>query len=150
GRLSDKSRQIDVLLDLRHDTDNSRRVIVDAKRRQRKLDVKDVEAFEGLMKDVGAHHGFLVSSTGYSGAAQRRAQDAITISIVPLEHVEQIDPTRWPRCLGAKCANGRVFWSGYPELSMSLLPISSPKADVEKRTWLHYVGKCDQCGKFHM
>ena len=59
GRISGRSRQIDVLIDLRHDTDNSRRVIVDAKRRKRKVDVTDVEAFRGLMDDVGATHGYL-------------------------------------------------------------------------------------------
>jgi hypothetical protein len=150
GRFSDKSRQIDVLMDLRHDTDNSRRVIVDAKRRRRKLDVKDVEAFEGLMKDVGAHHGYLVSLVGHSKAAERRAQDAITISIVPLEHVEQIDPTKWPHCLGRKCPHGRVFWSGYPELSTSLLPVSRPDPGSKRLAYLHYVGKCDRCGRFHM
>lgn len=30
GRISQRSRQIDVLIDLRHETDNSRRIIVDA------------------------------------------------------------------------------------------------------------------------
>jgi hypothetical protein len=45
GRISRRSRQTYVLIDLRHDTDNSRRVIVDAKKRTRKIDVTDVETF---------------------------------------------------------------------------------------------------------
>jgi hypothetical protein len=45
---------LDVLIDLRHDTDNSRRLIVDAKKRRRRIDVVQVEAFKGLMEDVGA------------------------------------------------------------------------------------------------
>src|SRR6266511_3891389 len=103
GRISDAVRQIDVLIDARHDTDNSRRIVVEAKKRRRKIDVKDVEALEGLMKDVGATHGYLVAPTGHSPAAEQRAQEAITISIVPLEYIEQIEPSKWPRCLGAAC-----------------------------------------------
>jgi hypothetical protein len=64
GHISGRSRQIDVLVDARHDTDNSRRLIVDAKKRVRKIDVKDVEAFRGLMEDVGATHGYIVSPLG--------------------------------------------------------------------------------------
>lgn len=45
GRISGRKRQIDVLVDARHDTDNSRRLIVDAKHRKRKVDVNDVESF---------------------------------------------------------------------------------------------------------
>lgn len=74
GRISKRSRQIDVLLDLRHDPDNSRRIIVDAKRRTRKIGVTDVEAFRGLMEDVKATHGYLVCPAGHTSAAERRAQ----------------------------------------------------------------------------
>src|SRR5262245_38857764 len=73
GRISGRSRQIDVLIDSRHDTDNSRRVVVDAKKRRRKIDVTHVEAFLGLMDDVCATHGYLVCPTGHTDAAERRA-----------------------------------------------------------------------------
>jgi hypothetical protein len=56
GQISGIKRQIDVLIDARHDTDNSRRVIVDAKLRKRQIDVRDVETFRGLMADVNATH----------------------------------------------------------------------------------------------
>src|SRR5688572_2528259 len=57
GRVSGAARQVDVLIDSRHDTDNSRRIVVDAKLHRRKIDIKDVEEFEGFMKDVGAKYG---------------------------------------------------------------------------------------------
>ena len=60
GIISGRSRQLDALIDSRHDTDNSRRIIVDAKKRTRKVDITHVEAFQGLMEDVGATHGYLV------------------------------------------------------------------------------------------
>jgi hypothetical protein len=80
GRISGGSRQIDVLIDARHHTDNTRRIIVDAKRRTRKIDVTDVEAFRGLMEDVGATHGYLVCPVGHTKSAEKRAQMAVSRS----------------------------------------------------------------------
>src|SRR3546814_2595130 len=51
GAITGIKRQIDVLIEARHDTDNSRRIIVDAKRRKRKIDVKDVETFRGRSEE---------------------------------------------------------------------------------------------------
>jgi hypothetical protein len=150
GRLSQRSRQIDVLIDLRHNTDNSRRVIVDAKRRTRKIDVTDVEAFRGLMDDVAATHGLLVCPKGYSAAAERRAQAAaVSIRLVPLDRLEDFDPSTWPKCLVATCKNGRVFWDGYPAATLRLAPISGV-GPLREVTFVHYVGKCDRCGAFHV
>lgn len=139
GVISGRKRQVDVLIDSRHDTDNSRRIVIDAKRRSRKIDVVQVEAFEGFMKDVGATHGYLVCPVGHTEAAERRAQEAITISLLPLEFLEDFDPTSWPECLKKSCRRGRAFWNGYPEHSLgNIVRI------------LHFVGKCDQCGRFHI
>src|SRR5689334_1605865 len=98
GVISGRERQVDVLIDSRHDTDNSRRIVVDAKRRTRKIDVVQVEAFESFMKDVGANHGYLVCPVGHTKAAEKRAQKAISISLVPLHRLKDFDPTLWPRC----------------------------------------------------
>lgn len=89
-------RQIDVLIEIRHDTDNTRRLIVDAKRRSRKIDVKDVEAFRGMMEDVGATHGYLVCPRGHTSAAEKRAQTAVTIRLLPLDRLEGFDPGHGP------------------------------------------------------
>lgn len=151
GRFSGRSRQIDVLIDLRHDTDNSCRIIVDAKRRTRKIGVTEVEAFRGLMEDVGATHGYLVCPSGYTVSAERRAQSAVSIRLVPLNRLENFDPSTWPRCKAVACQNGRVFWDGYPELSMP--PVTMRKSgliEVRQQPFVHYVGKCDRCGRFHV
>jgi len=151
GRISGRKRQIDVLIDSRHDTDNSRRIIVDAKQKKRKVDVKDVEAFRGMMEDVGATHGYLVCPAGHTKAAERRAQSAVMICLVPLDYIENFDPSTWPRCMRASCDHGRIFWDGYPEINMGLQPIGSlsPQART-RRSFIHHVGKCDRCGKFHV
>ncbi len=75
GFISERKRQIDVLVDYRFDSKLSGRVIFDAKYRKRPVDIKEVESFEGLMKDVNAQRGFIVCSNGHTAAALRRAQE---------------------------------------------------------------------------
>lgn len=66
GFISKRKRQLDVLIDYRYNTDLERRIIIDAKNRKRAIDIKEVEAFEGLMKDVSAKRGILICSNGYT------------------------------------------------------------------------------------
>jgi hypothetical protein len=151
GKISGVKRQIDVLIDARHDTDNTLRVVVDAKHRRRKVDVKDVESFLGLMKDTNATHGYLVTSSGYTEAARKRAQMYVSIRIVPVDRLENFDPSTWPQCRDIGCRHGRVFWDGYPELSLSVVPLANVHEQEPKTLrYLHYVGKCDRCGLFHV
>ncbi|UUX96602.1 restriction endonuclease [Aquabacterium sp. J223] len=150
GKISERSRQIDVLIDARHDTDNRQRIIIDAKARARQIDVTHVEAFRGLMEDVEATHGYLVCPHGYTPAAERRAQEAVSIRLLPLDRLENFDPSTWPRCLTASCRNGRVFWDGYPAFDVMLAPAQAPTSAPRRATFVHYVGKCDRCGRFHV
>ncbi|MDP1979396.1 restriction endonuclease [Undibacterium sp.] len=128
GKLSNQQRQIDVLIDSRHDTDNRTRVIIDAKMHKRPVDIKEVEAFQGLMNDVGATHGYLVCPNGSTSGAERRAQEAISIRLLPLDRLENFDPSTWPSCLHPACKKGRVFWDGYPTIDMTIASINSKKA----------------------
>jgi hypothetical protein len=147
GRISQRKRQIDVLIDLRHNTDNSPRIIVDAKLRTRRVDVKEVEAFRGLMEDVAA----LVCPTGYRKAAERRAQRAVSVRLVPLEHLDDFDPATSPNCLAPRCRDGLVFWDGYPELSFKAVPVSVLVGlKPQWFSYVHYIGKYDRCGRFHV
>lgn len=148
GTITGIRRQIDVLIEARHDTDNSRRIIVDAKRRKRKIDVKEVESFRGMMEDVGATHGYLVCPHGHTAAAQKRAQSAVSIRLLPLDHLEDFDPRTWPRCSRPRCKSGRVFWDGYPEVSLGLRAVDT--GAMERIRFVHSVGKCDRCGTFHV
>ena len=150
GIISKRSRQIDVLIESRHQLDSSRRIIVDAKRRSRKIDVTHVESLHGLMVDAGATHGYLVCPMGFSEAAQRRAQESITICLVSLDHIPDFDPNTWPLCQNPMCKTGRVFWDGFPNLYASLQNMDSVGASVEQLNCVHYVGKCDRCGGFHV
>ena len=150
GRITKIRRQIDVLIDSRHGPDAARRVIVDAKMTRRKITVGDVEAFKGLMEDVNASHGYLVCPNGYSKTAERRAQSLISIRLLPLDRLEHFDPSKWPRCQHPRCREGLIFWSGYPEIIMALSPADGTPDNRRFLSFVHYVGKCDKCGRFHV
>lgn len=150
GKISRLKRQIDVLIDLRHDTDNRRRIIIDAKARSRPVDVTHVEAFRGLMEDVEATHGYLICPSGHTDAAIRRAQEEVSIRLLPLDRLEDFDPSAWPKCLAPRCRNGRVFWDGYPLIDMALAPVEQSGRELQRLSYVHYVGKCDRCSRFHV
>jgi len=109
-----------------------------------------VEAFEGVMRDVRASHGVLVCPFGHTKAAYRRAQDSIDIHLVPLSFLERFDPTKWDRCCKSKCS-GFIFWDGYPEITLCLSRAEAIDGTSDRRLpYVHAVGKCEQCRRFHV
>lgn len=72
GNLSNAQRQVDVLVEERL---AGQRLVtaVDAKHHGRPIDVKEVESFLGLLRDVGVDRGLMVSAKGYTAAAMTRA-----------------------------------------------------------------------------
>ncbi len=137
GGISKRSRQIDVLIETQCNDSTTRRTIVDAKKSNRPITVKKVEEFEGMMRDVGAHHGIIVCPNGYSKSALRRAQDAITIRLVGLDELERVDLNSWDPCSDSSCG-GLVLWDRTPALNLS--------GDV----LIFATGKCDQCRGFNV
>lgn len=143
GELSGTSRQVDVLIDHRFSYNRERRVIVDAKKYKRKINVKDVEEFEGMMRDCGASKGILVCPEGYSEAAHKRSQESITIKIVTIDELENIDLKHWDDCYSDDCGKnghrGLVLWDTNLGLTHSDGLIS-----------IFCVGKCDVCRRFQI
>jgi hypothetical protein len=72
GRYSKTERQIDILIE-DYVAGTRFRTVVDGKYFSSKIDVKDVETFIGMLADVEAHKGLLITSEGYSQAAVNRA-----------------------------------------------------------------------------
>ncbi|MEX2642320.1 MAG: restriction endonuclease, partial [Acetobacterales bacterium] len=140
GRLSGVKRQIDILVDARWPDDQERRVIYDAKLRKRKIDVKDIEAFEGLMRDVGASRGVIVCSNGHTKAALARAQQIINIRLLSGDEALELDHAAIDSCplckIEARKTQGLVFWDGqFP------IPVGFGWAII-------FTGKCDVCHSF--
>jgi len=138
GFISHRKRQIDVLVDYRFDTDLKRRIIFDAKFRKRPVDIKEVESFEGLMKDVNAKRGFIICTNGYTKSAFRRAQKHIGIKLLLEEELEEFNIYSWDSCRNDNCSNGLVLWD------------ITPGVIVNGMVSVQAVGKCDECGKFHV
>lgn len=143
GCFSQTTRQIDVLIDSRFGDDRSRRIIVDAKKYNRPLNVKDVESFHGMMLDCSSKVGILVCPNGYSAAAKKRAQDFINLKIVSLEELENLDLELWDDCFSDNCdekfKRGLVLW----DAPMGIGSLASPVS-------VSCIGKCDVCGDFHI
>lgn len=138
GFISERKRQIDVLVDYRFDTKLNRRIIFDAKFRKRPVDIKEVETFEGLMKDVNAQRGFIVCSNGHTKAALRRAQKQIGIKLLAEEEIDDFNINSWEYCRNEKCEKGLVLWDANPAII------------VEGMVSVQATGKCDECGRFHI
>ncbi len=73
GRDSERMRQIDVLV-RKKIGQYEMLIIIDCKDLKNPVDVKGVEEFHGLMTDVGAHRGVIVSPRGFSQSAKKRAR----------------------------------------------------------------------------
>ena len=72
GLYSKIDRQIDILIE-DYIAGNRMTIIVDGKFFNKKIDVKNVESFIGMLEDVGAHKGLLISQKGFSKSAINRA-----------------------------------------------------------------------------
>lgn len=148
GHLCGVERQIDTLIECRVGDDRSKRVIVDAKLHARPLNVKDVEEFEGMMKDARADRGFLVCPNGFSEAARRRAQKAISIRLLHPDELDGITLSTWDACASEECrartsGKGRFEgWVLYDEVFHVGLP-DEPVSPVA-------IGKCDICSRFNV
>lgn len=73
GRLSERSRQIDVLVHQKIGQYDIK-IIIDCKDYKHPVDVKGVEEFYGMINDVGAQRGVLVCPAGFTKAAKTLAQ----------------------------------------------------------------------------
>lgn len=146
GALSGVERQIDLLVEARWDDGRRRRMIIDAKNYSRPLNVKDIEAFKGMMRDCRAEPGILVSSNGWSVGAARRAQDLITLKLLSVEDARE--RTDWAmmfgECYGCRAnvpdprRRGVVLWDGQLPWALSGM-------------WaIVWTGKCDTCHNFQV
>lgn len=148
GSISGIRRQIDVLIDYRFDTDNTNRIIIDSKARNRKIDINNVESFRGMMDDVEAKHGYIIATSGFTKGAKVRAEELVSLRILPIEYLKSFSLADWPKCEGKHHCNGYVFWDGFPSLDLTLKNLDSNK--LELKQYIHYVGKCDVCYYFHV
>jgi hypothetical protein len=94
GRKSGKRRQIDVKVSGALFGSGNATMIVDCKRYTKPVDVNHIGTFVGLVEDVGADIGLLVTTVGISPAAQQYADNVrgIRLDVVPVEHLAAWSP----------------------------------------------------------
>lgn len=90
GRLSKTKRQIDVLVREKIGQYEIQ-IIIDCKDYNKPVDLKGVEEFDGLLRDVGAQKGVLVSPKGFTDAAKARAEGLQIDLYSPVD----TDPHKW-------------------------------------------------------
>jgi hypothetical protein len=91
GRYSGVLRQIDIgVYKLKHP--DRPYIVVECKFYKRKLHVKDVDAYIGMLDDIGAEEGILVSLKGFAKGAKGRAQSAsLNLVTLSLEETERVN-----------------------------------------------------------
>jgi hypothetical protein len=91
GRYSLVDRQVDVAV-YRRDKP-SPILMADAKRYRKRIDVKAVECFMGMVDDVGADIGLLVAPRGFTTAAKQRARAAGML--LKIMSIDEATTYRW-------------------------------------------------------
>ena len=95
GLLSEVPRQIDLLIKGNVSGIADVTIALDCKCFSKKVDVKDVEAFLGMIEDVGVNMGMLVTTVGFTPAAKRRAAKIVQ-EVVPLVDIVLLtEATQW-------------------------------------------------------
>lgn len=95
GRLSGVERQVDIFVQGEFANGVGQATMaVDCKCFTRKVDVKQVETFIGLVDDVGTDLGLIVTTQGFTPAAQKRAlaERGVRVEIVPYDELEEWSP----------------------------------------------------------
>lgn len=90
GHDTETDRQIDVLVE-QAIGQYQMRIIIDCKDYGRPVDVKGIEAFIGMVRDVRAHQGAMVSAKGFSASAQKLARRANMAIYSPIDTA----PHKW-------------------------------------------------------
>jgi len=135
GIRSEVERQVDVWISATVGHNHTVTVAIECRCFDEKpVQIKDVDAFYGFLEDVGADKGVLVSHTGFTDGAEKRAKgSAIELRTLTLEEAEQFD---WEEYVSDSCCSpahcwGTIHWE-YSEKDESC------------------IGFCSQCGSLHI
>jgi hypothetical protein len=137
GHLSEIDRQIDVIVRGHFaGLPGVHTMIVDCKCFARNINVTDVEAFIGLVEDVNADFGLLVTRTGYSKAARTRAAAvrAIVLDVVPLDELAVWLPRRPSVAITAGANSGTLTYFD----SEGHVHTESVSLELAQRVWEEY------------
>jgi hypothetical protein len=134
-RRSGVERQVDVWISAVIGHNHRVTVAIECRRYdETPVPIKDVDAFYGFLDDVAANKGVMVSHTGFTEGAEKRAQGSdIELKTLTLEEAQEFD---WEEYVSHSCCSpafclGTINWQ-YPDEDGSSL------------------GFCSQCGSLHI
>jgi hypothetical protein len=104
GKRTGTERQIDILVE-QEVGQYSIRVVIDCKDYKAPVDVKDVEMFMGLVEDVGANKGAIITATGFTSTGKKRAKDAG----IDIYRLVDTSDTKWKTYLSIPCVVRDAF-----------------------------------------
>jgi hypothetical protein len=147
GLLSGTKRQVDVYVEGEFAgglMPRPLRMVVDCKHWSSTVNVDDVGKFVDLVSDVGADLGLLVTTAGFSPAAQTRALHAggVQVEVITFEQLAAWQPTF------ASCQVCEVDPESDAMPGMMFLERYAPQGEVSSE--LIYVGMCDRCQAVHI
>jgi hypothetical protein len=133
GVISNRSRQIDVLLEDRFSSNPDARVIVEAKLHGRPVDIEVVEAIEAKLRDVNAAHAVIVSSGGFTSSATRRSEELIELTLLEYDYLVDEYSDAFSDCQSESNCGQELLWSvdkfhAGPTGKLPTLPVLSAPA----------------------
>ncbi|MGB9254063.1 MAG: restriction endonuclease [Candidatus Korobacteraceae bacterium] len=133
GRQTGKERQVDVWLEVVVGNEHRVCVAIECKcYDDRPVSIKDIEAFISFLEDVGAHKGVMISHSGFSEGALKRAEPAnVELKTLTLEEAEEFD---WDEYVADSCETDGCFGT-----------IAWQFSDRSSEA-----GYCSRCGTFHV
>jgi len=149
GKLSGSMRQIDLVIE----HEDGSMIIIDCKKRGFPINVKAVEEFAGLVRDVGASSGVIISSEGFTQGAGRRAEAEQNIRLRTVsweEAYNTADREAIPNTMVDFCGN---CWESNDEVLMNRIIWYGPWTPVRPDGifMVFFAGKCIRCeaGQLH-
>jgi hypothetical protein len=130
---SGTQRQVDVWLDATVGNNHTVSVAIECKRYSAiPVAIKDIDAFVAFLDDVAAHKGVMISHSGFTDGATRRAAGAnIELKTLTLEEAAEFD---WDEYVADSCAVGGCYGTIHWQFS-----------DGASEG-----GYCGMCGAFHV
>lgn len=108
-KVTGQPRQIDVLIEVTA-KGHSVNILVDAKFRSEKIDVKDVEEVVALADAVNACKAIVVCTNGWTGPAEKKAAHVnLDLRLLDIdEALDLLEPDKW--CLCPACQNDCIIY----------------------------------------
>lgn len=102
-KITGQKRQIDVWWELKLN-DHNINILIDAKYRKNKIDIKDLEEVESLANSVNANKVIIVTNNGWTKPAEKKAKFSnVDLKIFEVEKaLDLVVPDKWFMCYDCK------------------------------------------------